>query len=223
MSQKITAKNLTYDTSLPPFLARLHGHRAAQTGPDPILASHRRPGQQRSASEEAEDAPLVVDENGNVVDLEQPAEEIPDRGEKEKEEEEAGGEKGRESKDKDREGDGGKEREKVAAIGASRKRKVGRVIGDEGSSDDETKTGTGRGRGKEKRADEDAKARIAKASADVRRLIRAGPEDGEEEREATTNTNAAANTKTTDDQRKTIKSTKKKTAKKIKLSFGDND
>lgn len=69
MSQKITAKNLTYDNALPPFLARLRGEQSARRGPDPILAAQRRPGQKRSASEEAEDAPVVVDEDGNVVYL----------------------------------------------------------------------------------------------------------------------------------------------------------
>ncbi|KXJ97639.1 hypothetical protein Micbo1qcDRAFT_156591, partial [Microdochium bolleyi] len=71
---KINARNLTYDGTLPPFLARLHGQHSAASdrdgGPDPMLAARRRPGgKKRSASEEAEDAPLVVDEQGNVVSL----------------------------------------------------------------------------------------------------------------------------------------------------------
>ena len=70
-SQKITSKNLSYDTSLPPFLARLHAQAAGNPdSPDPILAARRRPrGPGRSASEEAEDAPLVLDEHGNTVSL----------------------------------------------------------------------------------------------------------------------------------------------------------
>ncbi|KUI62324.1 hypothetical protein VP1G_09459 [Cytospora mali] len=68
MSQKITGKNLQYDQTLPPFLARLKGqHIADSESPDPILASRRRAAKPRSASEEAEDAPLIVDDDGNVV------------------------------------------------------------------------------------------------------------------------------------------------------------
>ncbi|KAL2015641.1 hypothetical protein VTK56DRAFT_5062 [Thermocarpiscus australiensis] len=72
MSQKITPKNLHYESTLPPFLARLRGQAASETdpdAPDPILAARRRPGKPRSASAEAEDAPLVVDEHGNTVDV----------------------------------------------------------------------------------------------------------------------------------------------------------
>ncbi|KAI2630423.1 hypothetical protein GGS21DRAFT_524134 [Xylaria nigripes] len=208
MSQKINSKNLTYDNSLPPFLARLHGQRTAQTGPDPILASHRRPGQKRSASEEAEDAPLVVDEDGNAVDLstgpDGEAEAVEARGKVE------------EQAELPTEGDSAAEaqetqKEKVAGIGATRKRKVGRVIGEERSDDEESAK---RGR---RNADND-KARIAKASADVRRLL------GED---AASDGSKGAKVKD-DSGRKSeggsrVKSAKKKTAKKIKLSFGDND
>jgi hypothetical protein len=72
MSHKITAKNLQYNTALPPFLARLRGEHASgsdRDGPDPILAARRRPVKPRSGSAEAEDAPLVLDEHGNAVDV----------------------------------------------------------------------------------------------------------------------------------------------------------
>ncbi|KAK4098930.1 hypothetical protein N658DRAFT_430971 [Parathielavia hyrcaniae] len=72
MSQKITSKNLQYTAALPPFLARLRGQHASETdpnAPDPILAAQRRPGKPRSRSAEAENAPLVVDEHGNAVDV----------------------------------------------------------------------------------------------------------------------------------------------------------
>ncbi|KAK3334153.1 hypothetical protein B0T19DRAFT_147503 [Cercophora scortea] len=70
MSGKITSKNLHYDTALPPFLARLRGQAtsAAGDGPDPLLAAQRRPTKARSGSADAEDAPLVVDERGYTVD-----------------------------------------------------------------------------------------------------------------------------------------------------------
>lgn len=68
MSSKITAKNLSYGSKLPPFLAALHAQAAgASPGPGPLGANQRRPAKQRSASDEAEDAPLVVDDDGNAV------------------------------------------------------------------------------------------------------------------------------------------------------------
>lgn len=68
MSQKVTSKNLHYDQSLPPFLARLKGQHATDAdSPDPILASRRRAAKPRSTSEEAEDAPVIVDDDGNAV------------------------------------------------------------------------------------------------------------------------------------------------------------
>ena len=70
MSQKITSKNLSYSHAPPPFLAALQAQASGQTGPDPIIASQRRAAKKRSGSEEAEDVPLVVDELGNVVDVE---------------------------------------------------------------------------------------------------------------------------------------------------------
>ncbi|KAM0477127.1 hypothetical protein ACHAPX_006090 [Trichoderma viride] len=68
MSQKINSKNLSYNSSLPPFLAALHAQASGASGPDPILSAQRRGGKKRSKSEEAEDDPLIVDEEGNAVD-----------------------------------------------------------------------------------------------------------------------------------------------------------
>lgn len=69
MSEKFNAKNLAYNKSLPPFLAALRSqHASSPSGPDPLLAANRRHGAKRSGSAEAEDAPLVVDDGGNVVD-----------------------------------------------------------------------------------------------------------------------------------------------------------
>ncbi|KAL6894796.1 hypothetical protein GGI43DRAFT_132544 [Trichoderma evansii] len=67
MSQKINSKNLSYSSSLPPFLAALRTQASGASGPDPILSAQRRGGKKRSSSEEAEDAPLIVDEEGNMV------------------------------------------------------------------------------------------------------------------------------------------------------------
>src|SRR6187549_3213654 len=69
MSQKITAKNLSYNAEPPPFLAALQAQASGSSFPDPILAGRRRPIKPRSGSAEAEDAPVVVDEEGRNVDL----------------------------------------------------------------------------------------------------------------------------------------------------------
>ncbi|KAI0880765.1 uncharacterized protein GGS22DRAFT_79851 [Annulohypoxylon maeteangense] len=121
---KITSKNLSYSTDLPPFLAKLRGQQERDRNsdsPDPILAARRRAARPRSASEEAEDAPLVVDEAGNTITFPSAADAddhktidgVIDGGDAEN------------TKENRKE----KEREKVAAIGASKKRKVGRVVG----------------------------------------------------------------------------------------------
>ncbi|KAI1422366.1 hypothetical protein F5Y12DRAFT_624130 [Xylaria sp. FL1777] len=223
MSQKITSKNLTYDTSLPPFLARLRGQQTARSGPDPILAAHRRPGQKRSASEEAEDAPVVVDEDGNVISLKDGVLEGEDKRESGEE-----NDKKKDGPHEDEEGDPDlaqrKEKEKVAGIGGSRKRKVGRVIGEEhseGEGREKTKTN-------KKNTDDDDKARIAKASADVRRLI--SRDDDSTSRSMHPPTKASddksgteRNSRQEGPQQKTIKGVKKKAIKKIKLSFENND
>lgn len=70
MPDKITSKNLTYDSTLPPFLAALRGQAVGSQGPDPILSGRRRGAKKRSGSEEAEDAPLVLDDDGNAVAVE---------------------------------------------------------------------------------------------------------------------------------------------------------
>jgi hypothetical protein len=127
MSQKITAKNLQYDSNLPPFLARLRGQHASErdsNAPDPILAARRRPGKKRSGSAEAEDAPLVVDEHGNAVDVTVGI----DGSVKEKESAVAGTEETEQPGDP-AETDAASG-EKLAAIGDQRKkRKIGKVIG----------------------------------------------------------------------------------------------
>ncbi|KAI8960395.1 hypothetical protein F5Y11DRAFT_349530 [Daldinia sp. FL1419] len=121
---KITSKNLAYSSDLPPFLARLRGQQQQQRdsdSPDPILAARRRAARPRSASEEAEDAPLVVDEAGNAVafptgaDTDRPVD-VENRGA-----ENRNGASVEEVRER--------EREKVAGIGAGKKRKVGRVVG----------------------------------------------------------------------------------------------
>lgn len=199
MSQKITGKNLHYDQSLPPFLARLKGQHAADAdSPDPILASHRRAAKKRSASEEAEDAPLIVDDDGNVVAGLKVGAYGAVTGKREGETE------GEDDAQKDgqlgpQDGasigeDAEKDKQSVAAIGASKKRKAGRVIG--GDAEDEH--------------DEDESSSKAKSK----------------DHRASTGAVAVSDTKITDAKNgeKTKDAAKaKKKAKKIKLSFGDDD
>ncbi|KAF4991037.1 hypothetical protein FGRMN_8062 [Fusarium graminum] len=123
MTPKINSKNLSYDNAAPPFLAALRAQAAGARGPDPILAAQRRSAKKRSSSEEAEDAPLVVDEDGNVVSLEVDKDGVvKDNGDQELEPVEVK--------------EAAKESESKAAIGG-RKRKVGKVVGD---AADEAKT-----------------------------------------------------------------------------------
>ncbi|KAI1799229.1 hypothetical protein F4811DRAFT_123659 [Daldinia bambusicola] len=147
---KITSKNLAYSSDLPPFLARLRGQQQQQRdsdSPDPILAARRRAARPRSASEEAEDAPLVVDEAGNTVtfpsgtDADAPVEN--------------GGDDNADGKS-DADAENGKEereREKVAGIGASKKRKVGRVVGGSTEEDEEAEEGKRKPLGNTKEGD----------------------------------------------------------------------
>ncbi|RDA93509.1 hypothetical protein CP533_3962 [Ophiocordyceps camponoti-saundersi (nom. inval.)] len=66
----MSSSKLRYDAALPPFLAALRAQASAtESSPDPQAPSRRRVGQKRSASEEAEDGPLVVDERGHAVDV----------------------------------------------------------------------------------------------------------------------------------------------------------
>lgn len=193
MSQKITGKNLHYDQSLPPFLARLKGQHdtaARDGGPDPILAARARPkGKPRSASEEAEDAPVIVDDEGNVVDgARVGADGTVTRDQREDQAENPGADhdegKGEEKDDE----------EKVAGIGASKKRKVGRVVGadadGEGEGDDDVKGGG-----------------VSSAKR------RAGP--------VTARDGQTDSKKDSSEKSATTSKAKKKT-KKIKLSFGDD-
>ncbi|TWU76137.1 hypothetical protein ED733_007959 [Metarhizium rileyi] len=119
MPEKITSKNLSYSSSLPPFLARLHAQSAGSTGPDPLLAAHKRPTKKRSGSEEAEDAPLVVDEHGNTVDLRLDEDGAIDKTEDKSDGDEVRGSRPDEKRDS-----------KVKASIGARKRKAGRVIGE---------------------------------------------------------------------------------------------
>lgn len=191
---KITGKNLSYDQTLPPFLARLRGQQTSNSqSPDPILAARRRPGHVRSASEEAEDAPVVVDEEGNVVQLEagQSVEDGIDVA--------RGTSKTEHGENKDGSADDTKEereKEKVAGIGAAKKRKVGRIIG--GGDDDDDAAAEDGSNGID--------AAIAKAVKTVDKLTNELPRERPKQNSSLSSGKSA-----------------KKKAKKIKLSFGDDE
>ncbi|KAK4463873.1 hypothetical protein QBC42DRAFT_345103 [Cladorrhinum samala] len=180
MSQKITAKNLQYSSNLPPFLARLRGEAQHDSDrPDPILAARRRPVKPRSGSAEAEDAPTIVDEHGNVVDDVTLGR---DGSVKEREGPSTSTTTNDKEEGEDIKVDGVKTAsaaEKVASIGLGKKRKVGKVIG--GEADEEQGTS-------------DAAAGAAR-STDAKHQKDEG----------------------------VAKSKPKKKAKKIKLSFGDDE
>ncbi|KAF5676784.1 hypothetical protein FHETE_1977 [Fusarium heterosporum] len=150
MTPKINSKNLSYDNAAPPFLAALRAQAAGARGPDPILAAQRRSAKKRSSSEEAEDAPLVVDEDGNVVSLEVDKDGVvKDNGDQEPEPVEVK--------------EAAKEPESKAAIGG-RKRKVGKVVGDaageakiEGGEEDKKHESSGKELAKNRKAKKKAK------------------------------------------------------------------
>lgn len=187
MSNKITGKNLHYDQSLPPFLARLKGQHAADTdSPDPILASRRRQAKPRSASQDAEDAPLIVDDDGNVLAHVELAADGTVTTNQEAGPKAAGGD----DEDSIETGgvkDGGKDAkgvaagDKVAKIGASKKRKLGKVVG-----------------------------------------AGAGVEDSKQDKDSLDPQKQDGAAATGDDKTKAPVRTKKK-AKKIKLSFNDDN
>ncbi|KAK9423826.1 hypothetical protein SUNI508_03842 [Seiridium unicorne] len=185
MPDKITSKNLAYDQSLPPFLARLRGQQTSNANsPDPILAARRRPGRVRTASEEADDAPVVVDEEGNVVQLK--TGQLDENGEVE-----AAADGSRKDDIVAKDAEVAAEKEKVAGIGAAKKRKVGKVIG----GDDEEEDGA-----------DGADAAIARAVKATQKLANE-PAEKEEKKSAP----------------KASEKGGKKKAKKIKLSFGDDE
>jgi hypothetical protein len=130
MSQKISAKNLHYDQKLPPFLARLRGEAAGNNdGPDPLLVRNRRHAKPRSAPEEAEDGPLILDEEGNAVSgvrvgVDGTVTETEKKDADDKEEDKNAGKAAEEKEEEQL-----KHKEKTAGIGATKKRKAVKVIG----------------------------------------------------------------------------------------------
>jgi hypothetical protein len=128
---KITPKNLSYDTTLPPFLARLQASNSNTSGRHEYTIA--RPRKERTAEDIAEDEPVYFDEGTG---------ETLTKGEWEEREKDHNppGEEDKKSKDENANLEDTKEEvvkakeEKTAGIGGSKKRKVGKVIG--GSEDE---------------------------------------------------------------------------------------
>lgn len=177
MSQKINAKNLSYNSSLPPFLAALHAQASGASGPDPILSAQRRGRKKRSSSEEAEDVPLVVDEHGNTIgDL------------------------------------------KVNKDGTVEESANGEEA-DKGTKDENLETEQIK---TNKSGSESAKASIGGRKRKVGKVIGENAQDGTVETTTTEKTNKAAKKDTDDAEQATNRKPKKK-AKKIKLSFDEDE
>lgn len=150
---KITPKNLSYDSSLPPFLQRLHhssaSHSAYRDGRHERAVA--RPKRARDADADQEDEPVFVDEEtGEVVTAEEfralgagagaganagaEGQQVGPTGDAEA----AVGSTGKDEKGKGEE----KEKEKhTAKIGVSRKRKAAKVVGGDESAEEDTKVG----------------------------------------------------------------------------------
>ena len=122
MSQKVNSKNLSYDNSLPPFLAALQAQAKGSQGPDPIVAAQRRSAKKRSGSEEAEDAPLVVDEHGNTVSLD-----VDKEGAVKERDTEKGQPEAEQNEDEKLDKPAPESRTQIGG----RKRKVGKVVGED--------------------------------------------------------------------------------------------
>lgn len=67
---KIKAKDLTYEASLPPFLQRLHAQKAGRGG-DPDRHEHAVARPKRVKNADEDDGPTVVDESGESVSMEE--------------------------------------------------------------------------------------------------------------------------------------------------------
>lgn len=144
---KITPKNLHYDTTLPPFLARMQANRAAHD--DRHEFDIARPKKQRDADADAEDEPVYFDEATGESLTKGEWEER----EKQQEEEGKGEDEGT-SKEV-----GPRVKENIAVIGGVKKRKMGKVVGggDSGGEGRDTTEKTSKGQGKKPEKGKSAK------------------------------------------------------------------
>jgi len=123
---KITPKNLSYDGTLPPFLARLQANNSELDGRQDFHAA--RPKKARNADEDAEDEPVYFDENTRETLTKSEWEE------RDKFEGTGGVDKDAESG----KGNGVVKEGKtnIASIGSGRKRKAARIVTGEDQEED---------------------------------------------------------------------------------------
>lgn len=196
---KITPKNLSYDTSLPPFLQRMRGEFASSNDDGRHERAIARPKRARNAEDDEDDEPTYVDESTNhTLSREEYKELVKDKDAGQGEDEVGdvkavteGGE-GISPGEKDGREKETQIREKIAAIGGAKKRKQGRVVGDEGE------------------VNGDGDGGIALAVAKAAALAGEAGKGKEKEKDK-------AELKKPDGKKD------KKKAKKIKLSFGDEE
>jgi hypothetical protein len=131
---KITPKNLSYDSTLPPFLARLQSQNTSRDGRQEFSVA--RPKKARDLDAEKEDEPVVFDETtGETLSKDEWEDREKFEGTAQSGKSSQGDEKKDDGGHEDGEAEPAKKEEKVAGIGASRKRKAGKVVG--GDVDDE--------------------------------------------------------------------------------------
>jgi hypothetical protein len=132
---KITPKNLSYDSTLPPFLARLQANNNSRD--DRHEFSIARPKKMRTAEDEAEDEPVYFNEESGetLTKSEWEANEAGKDEERADQKDAAKGSEDATSTAEELKGGKGKKDEKVAVIGIGKKRKVGKIVG--GEDDDE--------------------------------------------------------------------------------------
>ncbi|KAM0722114.1 hypothetical protein Q7P37_001555 [Cladosporium fusiforme] len=146
MSGKIKSKDLQYDSSLPPFLQRLRAQNAGY-GEDGDPDRHERPlaRPKKAKNPDEDDGPTVVDESGETVSKEEYEKQLKGTAEGE---EEGGNVTGELKGDGQPEASGAPPAESASRVEQKitdgttvKKRKVGKVVGDD--NEDDTKDNTG--------------------------------------------------------------------------------
>jgi len=132
---KITPKNLSYDSTLPPFLARLQANNSSRDDRHEFAIA--RPKKMRTAEDEAEDEPVYFNEESGetLTKSEWEAKEAGKDEETTDQKDAANGSEDAVSRAKELNNGRGKKNKKVVGIGVGKKRKVGKIVGEE--EDDE--------------------------------------------------------------------------------------
>ncbi|KAL9060028.1 MAG: hypothetical protein Q9162_000878 [Coniocarpon cinnabarinum] len=168
------AKNLTFEAPSAPFLQSLRSQdEASETSRVGVYTSNRR---RAGIKKDEDDGPLILDEAGNEVGREE-MRALEGRGDGNDEGEDRDGEVGGEAPSNGasiaRSGVGGRGDEggesRTVRIGASKKRKVGRIIGDDGEQP-----------GDQPQRGDESKERLSKRSGDAREDERTAVKDGSE-------------------------------------------